>query len=165
VQDRFDLFDISFQGSNDTVQENLDAEPTGSDDEGEVLNTEESSIEIFRQTGGSVLVNVEIADTQEKRTLGLSNRRNLGDYNGMLFVFDNPTSTSFWMKDMYIDLDILFIDSKGFVIDIYENVQPCETTCNGFSSRTGNFKYVLEVNSGFVNLNKVKIGDSISINL
>lgn len=163
LQDRFELFDISFTdglstaGILNTEEESVEV----LEEEDEVV--EKEYVEISRQAGGSIRVGVEIVDTEEDRALGLSNRRLLGDYDGMLFVFDNTTSQTFWMKDMYIDLDIVFIDAQKFIVDIKKDAQPCvESACPTIAS-SERYLYVLEVNSGFCDSNKVVVGDSISI--
>lgn len=51
---------------------------------------------------------VAIADTDEKRTKGLSGRDNLAQDQGMLFLFDKPGNYPFWMKDMRFPIDIIF---------------------------------------------------------
>lgn len=113
-----------------------------------------SMMRIF-QDGGSVKVlkptdtitvgdkefDVEIADTDEKRSDGLSRCRNLKDDQGMLFVFDSPSTNYFTMKETDIDLDIVFIDDEDTVISV-ESVEardPEPIVCNK------PYKYVLEV--------------------
>ncbi len=63
---------------------------------------------------------VEVVNTGESITQGLSNRSNIGA-DGMLFVFPTAVQTSFWMKEMQFDLDIVWL-SKGFVVGIEREV-------------------------------------------
>ena len=158
LQNKFDLFDISFVDEtkiSDIFKGNEKAEDTGS-----VLKDMEISI----GDGKIVNLRVEIADTQAERELGLSHRTFLGDYEGMYFVFEQNTNSSFWMKDMLIPLDIIFVDEGGFVVDIKEELQPCASSCPSVFSGT-TYRYVLEVNSGFCSTNDVKIGNSVLVNL
>jgi uncharacterized membrane protein (UPF0127 family) len=68
------------------------------------------------------------------------------------------------MKDMYFNLDIIFIDSDGFIVDIRENIEPCEADfCPNIYS-SASFKYVIEVKGGFANMNGIIVGNSIIIN-
>ncbi|MDR1976789.1 MAG: DUF192 domain-containing protein [Campylobacteraceae bacterium] len=69
---------------------------------------------------GLKLPSVPLADTDEKRRKGLSNRDDVG--NGMLFSWREPTSVGFWMKDTKVALDIGFFgkDKKLFQIDRME---------------------------------------------
>src|SRR4030042_2564613 len=55
---------------------------------------------------------VEIADTPEKRSQGLSGRDNLSQNQGMLFIFNQPAIPSFWMKDMNFPLDFIWINNN-----------------------------------------------------
>jgi uncharacterized membrane protein (UPF0127 family) len=110
----------------------------------------------------NVSIYAEIADNPVKRTMGLMNRSSLDDNAGMLFIFDNQETRSFWMKDTLIPLDILFIDSNYKIVDI-QTMQPCTTiTCPRYTSAAP-AKYALEVNAGFAAKNSVEIGDSIKI--
>lgn len=53
-----------------------------------------------------------LADTEEKRIAGLSNRDDITPYCGMRFVFDDAAVRSFWNKDTKLDLDIYWLN-KG----------------------------------------------------
>src|SRR3989338_6278411 len=71
-------------------------------------------------------INVEIADDQHERTIGLMYRDNLPDYVGMLFIFTEEAAYAFWMKNMKIPIDIVWIDRNLNVVRIEQNVPPCE---------------------------------------
>ena len=70
------------------------------------------------------IMNVEIADTSERRTLGLGGRDTIGDDEGMLFVFPKSDFYGFWMKDMRFPLDIVWLDEDFKVVYVKENVSP-----------------------------------------
>jgi uncharacterized membrane protein (UPF0127 family) len=104
---------------------------------------------------------VEIADSPNERAKGLMFREKLDEDKGMLFIFENEDHRSFWMKNTYIPLDILWIDSKEKIVHIEKEVPPCETEkCPPYTS-DAKAKYVLEVNSGWAEKNNVKIGDAV----
>ena len=108
-------------------------------------------------------VYVDIANDPDEQSRGLMFRKSLEWNNGMLFVFDDEKQLSFWMKNTYIPLDMIFINNEFKIIDIKEDAQPClEKICPKYSSKEP-AKYVLEVNAGFVQKNKIKIGDRILI--
>jgi uncharacterized protein len=93
---------------------------------------------------------VEIADDYEERLTGLMNRQSLGDREGMLFIFDDISQRSFWMKDTYIPLDMIFFDENNKFVSVQKNAQPCLNqgySCPGYQS-DGPAKYVLEVRAG-----------------
>ena len=106
---------------------------------------------------GNVKLTVEIADSQEERERGLSERASLDDDKGMLFIFKNPGRYGFWMKDMSFPIDIIWIDESWKIVDIKTNVSPATYPKSFFSVRSA--KYVLETNAGFVNKNNIKLGD------
>jgi hypothetical protein len=113
--------------------------------------------------GGQVAVSAEVADTDAERSLGLMNRQDLGESQGMLFVFDNEAIRSFWMRNTLIPLDIMFIDSQRRIVDI-QTMQPCAgDPCRLYRS-AGPAKYALEVNAGFAEARGIKVGDRISLN-
>jgi uncharacterized membrane protein (UPF0127 family) len=71
---------------------------------------------------------IEIADTEIERRHGLMNRETLKPNAGMLFVFEEVSFQTFWMKDTLIPLDILFIDQSGKITHIVENAKPHDLT-------------------------------------
>ncbi len=70
---------------------------------------------------GGASFSVEIADTDESRSLGLGGREGICDTCGMFFLFDRPGKYAFWMKDMLFPLDIVWI-LDGRVVHIERNV-------------------------------------------
>ena len=154
VQSRYSLFEISFDSKEDSEGvEFVQEDPVV--DTVEIINSEERSI----------IVEVEIADQPESRSSGLSGRSNLGDYQGMLFVFTKEGGYSFWMQDMLIPLDIIFIDTRGFIVDIAKNQVPCTDDYCPSIVPENSFKYALEVNSGFCRLNRVDVGNEVIFNI
>lgn len=99
----------------------------------------------LRWSGGSARFNVEIADDDEERGRGLMFVESMGRYNGMLFVYDAPSTVAFWMKNTLITLDMVFLDQHGVVQHIHENAVPgsLETIPGG-----NGILAVLEVNGG-----------------
>jgi hypothetical protein len=67
---------------------------------------------------------VEVADTDAARERGLMYRRRLGADRGMLFDFKTVQPVSFWMKNTYIPLDMVFIGPDGRIVSIARNATP-----------------------------------------
>lgn len=101
-------------------------------------------------------LNVELANTVEKRTIGLSGRKKMGNNQGMLFAFDSPGFYSFWMKDMNFPIDVIWISKNLKIVDITENVQPGSFPQKFVSGEMA--QYVLEVNAGWTRDHKIEKG-------
>lgn len=67
---------------------------------------------------------VWIADTDQTRAQGLMYINKLDANQGMLFLFERPRFASFWMKDTYLSLDVIFIGSDGVVVNIAHEATP-----------------------------------------
>jgi len=80
-------------------------------------------LEIASKTGVHIF-GVEMAVTPEEQARGLMFRRELPDMQGMLFDFHREQPTSFWMKNTYIPLDMIFIRGDGRIQRIEENTVP-----------------------------------------
>jgi uncharacterized membrane protein (UPF0127 family) len=97
---------------------------------------------------------VQVAQTEEERAKGLSGITTLPKDKGMLFVFDEPQTVSFWMKDTLIPLDIVFINPDEEVIEVH-SAKPNDLT----PITVSNVQYVLEVNQG----SGIKEGDEVDL--
>ena len=107
--------------------------------------------------------NVEIADNNVEREIGLMNRGNLSEDAGMLFIFDTIGKHGFWMKNTLIALDIIWIDENGHIVFIKKDARPCLTErCESYYSDE-NARYVLEVNSGIAERYGIKKGDNVEL--
>jgi len=158
IQSKFHIFDIKL--GNTQQSENTDSE-----EKTDTTVTPTNSVDIVTGADRSVKVNIELANTESERQLGLSFRKYLSDYEGMLFVFDMETNTPFWMKDMQIPLDMIFFDSQGFIVDMKEAQAPCTATyCPSIYSKK-NYMYVLEVNSGFIEKNAISEDGSLVLHI
>jgi uncharacterized protein len=81
------------------------------------------TLEIASKSGVHVFA-VTIADTEAQREKGLMFVKNLPEGQGMLFDFHQEADVSFWMKNTYIPLDMIFIQSNGRILRIEENATP-----------------------------------------
>ncbi|MBI4126833.1 MAG: DUF192 domain-containing protein [Deltaproteobacteria bacterium] len=111
---------------------------------------------------GVVNVTVEIAQTDEERARGLMGRESLPNNNGMWFAFADDVEDRFWMKDTTIPLDIIFVGSDNKIVDLIQNTVPLSTELLG--SRTP-YRYVLEVNAGFVADHGLRVGDQAQLRI
>lgn len=99
----------------------------------------------------------ELASTDSQRAAGLMYRNELAPNSGMLFVFDQPTTACFWMKNTPLALSIAFITSQGTISNI-EQMQPFNTTAH---CPIVAIKYALEMEQGWFSKNQIKAGDQV----
>jgi hypothetical protein len=115
---------------------------------------------VFASASGQLLkrIDIEVADTEYDRQKGLMFRENLGESEGMLFVFPTEDSLSFWMRNTYISLDIIFINKNKEIVTIYKS-----TRVNSDQSYQSIIlsKYVVEVNAGFTDKHGIRVGDKV----
>ncbi|OQX68050.1 MAG: hypothetical protein B6A08_12190 [Sorangiineae bacterium NIC37A_2] len=89
---------------------------------------------------------VEIAKTDPHRSHGLMFRPSLSEDEGMLFSWPQEGPRSFWMHNTCLALDMLFIDARGFVVGILEQVPPWNDHPRGVRCPAA---HVLEVRAGW----------------
>ena len=112
---------------------------------------------IESSAGDKVELRVEIADDDAERARGLMGRTALAQDRGMLFVFDEEQTLSFWMKNTLIPLSIAFMDSEGRIVDI-QDMKPLDDDPPHYVSAEP-ARYALEVNQGFFEERVVEVGD------
>lgn len=107
---------------------------------------------------GQARFNVEIADDNQERATGLMNRPSMPISAGMLFVYEQPRTLSFWMRNTLISLDLLFVDQTGVIRNIHSNAIPLdETPIVGGPGLT----HVLEINGGLAKQLGIDVGDQM----
>jgi uncharacterized membrane protein (UPF0127 family) len=132
---------------------------TSSTPDGDAANRAQVVIESEDDT---VRVDVEIADDDHERRTGLMGRTSLAADAGMAFLFPEPTSSSFWMKDTLIPLSIAFWNEAGDVVAILD-MHPCpEEPCPSYDPGV-EFSGALEVNQGFFEEHGVEVGDRVRL--
>lgn len=97
---------------------------------------------------------VKEATSSEDKAKGLQGVNNLPEDEGMLFYFDPPQDVQFWMKDVSIPLDIVFIDDDEEVIKVQEGIPNDETFIEA-----PDVAYVLEVNAN----SGIQVGDELEL--
>jgi uncharacterized protein len=120
------------------------------------INPTLPSIEL---TIGHQAFDLEIANTPEKRRLGLMNRKSMAANHGMIFYFPDEQVLSFWMSNTLIPLDIIYVSAEGEVVSIHQ-MQPLDETS---ISSDHPAKYAIELNQGAAAKTGVKVGDKLAI--
>ena len=107
---------------------------------------------------GSHAFQVEIAKDEASHERGLMYRRFMPANHGMLFEFANDAPQTFWMKNTYIPLDIIFISRSGVVTNIAANAEPLSERVIPSGPPCA---AVLELNGGTAAAIGLKVGDKV----
>jgi len=136
-----------------------------------VTNTENATNEqlavvaFFPANSTSVVMTCEIASSHEERLVGLMFREELSADGGMLFVYDYPHNVSFWMKNVFIPLDIIFLNESGIVINVEEadvEIDVPDGELRSYCSASS-VLWVVEINQGLCKLYGIDVGTNVSI--
>ncbi len=125
----------------------------------------------YRQTTVTLpdgfVLHTRVADTQEKTEKGLMFVKHLPENEGMLFVFDQPQTYYFWMKNTWIDLDIIFLSADGEITQLYEHVPHTYsyTPDHEIPVVRGEGQYVLEAAAGTAHRHRLQAGDRLQFTL
>lgn len=122
--------------------------------------TKHGELRILSATNNATIANfdIEVVQDMASRARGLMHRRSMEDQQGMLFIFEEEALQSFWMRNTYISLDIIFIDSNKKIVHIAKNTP---TLSDAPVPSLKPAIYVLEINAGLSNQLNINIGDSI----
>lgn len=129
----------------------------------------EGGLEGYNQTVvaiADVRLLADIADTPEKKSLGLGVRESMDEGEAMLFVFESPASHGFWMNGMKFPIDIIWIGEDRKVVHIEHSLQPCPSVldCPTYTPDE-NAMYVLETVAGFAKKRGVTDGTQVEFEL
>ncbi|MCZ4319330.1 DUF192 domain-containing protein [Aequorivita viscosa] len=127
----------------------------------EITFTKEGELQLLKAENDSIIakLDIEIADDEYQTETGLMYRHSMAENQGMLFVFQNMQPRSFYMKNTYIPLDIIYLNREKEIVSIQKNAKPLDQSS---LPSEGASQYVLEVNAGLSDKWKLKKGDKIS---
>jgi hypothetical protein len=103
-------------------------------------------------TAGVYVIKAEVASTEAQREQGLMFREKMGTNEGMVFLFDSPSSVCMWMKNTLIPLSVAFLDKDGKIINI-EDMEPQTTEAHCAKKPA---QYALEMNRGWFKQKNIK---------
>lgn len=121
--------------------------------EGPQLNLQRIKI-----SAGMHQIDTQLALTPIERQIGLMNRPNMPNHEGMLFVFDEPTKQCFWMKNTLLPLTAAFVADDGTIVNL-EDMKP-QTLVAHCSHKA--VRFVLEMNQGWFAKRGIKAGTKLS---
>jgi uncharacterized membrane protein (UPF0127 family) len=114
---------------------------------------------VVSTAGGERELMVEIADDPVEMMRGLMYRLNMDNEEGMLFIYPDEAIRTFWMRNTYISLDIIFIKADGTIDSIAEHTTPLSER---IIPSEGPSRFVLEINAGQSDALGIEPGDRVS---
>ncbi len=108
--------------------------------------------------GSDAVLYVDVADTAQKQQQGLMGVEVLPAYEGMAFVFDQPSGSTFWMKDTLVPLSIAFVDDTGRVMGM-RDMKPCKADPCPRYGADGPYVLAIEANLGWFDQSGIEVGD------
>jgi uncharacterized protein len=102
---------------------------------------------------------VEVADTPDKRKLGLAKRAEIQQDSGMFF----DKAASFWMRDVGFPLDIMFLDKKGEILDIQHMPVESGPDYTVYRPSSGYCCNAVEAPGRWAKMNLIEIGDKVKL--
>ncbi len=126
--------------------------------------TKQGDLQFIEQESGQVIkaIDIEVKKDPLERNTGMMWRQSMEESQGMLFIMDRPEPQSFWMRNTYIPLDIIFVDEGFKILNIRANAKP--QSLEGQTS-IGDALYVVEVIGGFCAKYGIEAGDEIRFQL
>jgi uncharacterized membrane protein (UPF0127 family) len=115
-------------------------------------------IVVIRTSGNSYRFNVELAVSEGERAEGLMFRKEMAPNAGMLFLYNQDQAVTFWMKNTYLPLDMIFIASDGRITQVVKRAQPLSEDLIPSSTY---IRAVLEVNAGITDQYDIQPGDHV----
>ncbi len=109
-------------------------------------------------TAGIHRIDAQVAVTPEEREIGLMFRQDMPAQEGMLFVFEQPATQCFWMKNTLLPLTAAFVAEDGTIVNLADmKPQTLDSHCSAKPVR-----YVLEMNQGWFAKKGIKAGFKLS---
>lgn len=121
----------------------------------------EGELSLFKSASDSLITtfDIEIADSDYETQTGLMHRHSMENNHAMLFIFPDVRIRSFYMKNTYIPLDIIYLNKDNVIVSIQKDAKPLDETSlpSGVPA-----KYVLEINAGLSQQWSINVGDKMT---
>ena len=105
-------------------------------------------------SAGMHLLDVQLAQTPQERQIGLMFRKEMPQHEGMLFVFEQPATQCFWMRNTLIPLTAAFVADDGTIVNLADmKPQNDDSHCSVKPVR-----FVLEMNQGWFTKRNIQAG-------
>jgi len=127
----------------------------------EIQFTKEGELFLLKAEDTLQKLDIELAETPYEQQTGLMYRKSMETNQGMLFVYSKESIHSFYMKNTYIPLDLIFFGKDSTIVSFQENAIPLDET--SLPSKVP-AQFILEVNAGKVKQWNLTEGDKMIIN-
>lgn len=105
-------------------------------------------------SAGMHRIDAQVASTPTQRQIGLMHRREMPQHEGMLFVFEQPATQCFWMKNTLIPLTAAFVEDDGTIANLAD-MKPLDESSHCSAKPV---RYVLEMNKGWFEQRNLRAG-------
>jgi len=126
------------------------------------LDLPQGNLMVAGSGGPKLSLHVQIAETTQSREQGLMGVKKMPDQVGMAFLFGEPATTGFWMKDTLIPLDIAFWDGKGGIVAT-STMTPCTTDSCPVHQPPTSYVGSVEMNAGLLAARGINTGDRVTL--
>ena len=104
------------------------------------------------------VIDAQVAMTPDQRQIGLMQRKNMAQHEGMIFVFEQASQQCFWMKNTILPLTAAFVADDGTIVNMADmKPQTTDSHCS-----TQPVRYVLEMNKGWFAKKGIKPGSKLA---
>ena len=121
-------------------------------------DTPQTNLPRIKLQAGMFQIDTQVAQTEAQRQTGLMFRKEMPQHEGMLFVFEQPATQCFWMKNTLLPLTAAFVADDGTIVNLVDmKPQTTESHCSEKPVR-----FVLEMNQGWFAKKGLKAGNRLS---
>ena len=120
--------------------------------------TPQINLQRIRLSAGMHVIDAQVAATPDQRQIGLMQRKDMPQHEGMIFVFEQASQQCFWMKNTLLPLTAAFVADDGTIVNLADmKPQSTESHCS-----TQPVRYVLEMNKGWFAKKGIKPGSKLA---
>ena len=121
-------------------------------------DTPQTNLPRIKLQAGMYQIDAQVAQAPDQRSIGLMFRKEMPQHEGMLFVFEQPATQCFWMKNTLLPLTAAFVADDGTIVNLAD-MKP-QTTDSHCSEKP--VRIVLEMNQGWFAKKGLKAGSRLS---
>lgn len=118
----------------------------------------QTDLQRVKLSAGMYQIDAQVAQTPEQRQIGLMFRKEMPQTEGMIFVFEQPATQCFWMRNTLLPLTAAFVADDGRIVNLVDmKPQTDDSHCSEEPVR-----FVLEMNQGWFARKNIKKGTKLS---